>query len=95
MLKVYAGLSSRPEAFTLETHRMSIALFRPGLHPDRLSTRPRLGRLPLRPGQGGPPGLYRQERPLFYADYRAGKLVMADYLRFALEPLGACLWRKS
>jgi HAD superfamily hydrolase (TIGR01490 family) len=31
---------------------------------------------------------YTARNDRFYADYRAGKLVMADYLRFALEPLG-------
>jgi HAD superfamily hydrolase (TIGR01490 family) len=31
---------------------------------------------------------YTAKNDQFYADYRAGKLVMADYLRFALEPLG-------
>jgi len=45
-------------------------------------------------GQGGPPGLYAKN-DRFYADYRAGKLVMADYLRFAWSRWGACLWRKS
>jgi HAD superfamily hydrolase (TIGR01490 family) len=31
---------------------------------------------------------YTAKNDQFYADYRAGKLVMADFLRFSLEPLG-------
>jgi HAD superfamily hydrolase (TIGR01490 family) len=31
---------------------------------------------------------YNAKNDKFYEDYRAGKLVMADFLRFSLEPLG-------
>jgi HAD superfamily hydrolase (TIGR01490 family) len=37
---------------------------------------------------------YTAKNDQFYADYRAGKLVMEDFLRFSLEPLGRLPWEE-